>query len=117
MPVHQCNLSILRSYSLLLDAGGGFLLPFISLFCQQQGLRRTEIGLLATFAGLAALVAAPLWDRLSDAAAHPRRWLQVELAASYVCLLLLSQQAAFIRVVMRCRQILEFHNRSAIPRC
>src|SRR5512139_1855694 len=100
MSIDQRNLSILRSYYLLLGVGGGFLSPFIALFYQQQGLSGTEIGLLATFAGMAALVAAPLWGHLSDAAAHPRRWLQVELAASCVCLLLLSQQAAFIPMVL-----------------
>jgi MFS family permease len=78
MSVDQHNLSILRFSYLLLGVGGGFLLPFISLFYKQQGLTGTEIGLLATFAGMAVLVAAPLWGRLSDAAAHPRRWLEVE---------------------------------------
>ena len=100
MPVNQRNLSILRLYYLTLGVGGGFLSPFITLFYQQQGLSGTEIGLLATFAGMAALVAAPLWGRLSDAAAHPRRWLQVELIASCLCLLLLSRQAAFVPIAL-----------------
>lgn len=100
MPVNQRNLSILRLYYLTLGVGGGFLSPFISLFYKQQGLSGTEIGLIATFAGMAALVAAPLWGRLSDAATHPRRWLQVELVASCVCLLLVSQQAAFIPIAL-----------------
>ncbi len=94
------NLAVLRFYYLLLGVGGGFLSPFISLFYQQQGLSGTEIGLLATFAGMAALVAAPLWGHLSDAAAHPRRWLQLELVASCLCLLLLSQQAAFLPIAL-----------------
>jgi PPP family 3-phenylpropionic acid transporter len=94
------NLSTLRFYYLLLGVGGGFLSPFITLFYKQQGLSGTQIGLLATFAGMAALVAAPLWGRLSDAAAHPRRWLQVELVASCACLLLLSQQSAFIPIAL-----------------
>ena len=94
------NLSILRFYYMLIGIGGGFLSPFITLFYQQQGLSGTEIGLLATLAGMAALIAAPLWGRLSDAAVHPRRWLQVELVASCVCLVLLSQQAAFIPIAL-----------------
>jgi PPP family 3-phenylpropionic acid transporter len=94
------NLSVLRFYYMLIGIGGGFLSPFITLFYKQQGLSATEIGLLATLAGMAALVAAPLWGRLSDAAARPRRWLQVELVASCVCLVLLSQQAAFIPIAL-----------------
>jgi MFS transporter, PPP family, 3-phenylpropionic acid transporter len=94
------NLAILRSYYLMLGIGGGFLSPFLSLFYKQQGLSGTQIGLLATFAGMAALIAAPLWGRLSDAAIHPRRWLQVELIASCVCLLLLSQQVAFVPIAL-----------------
>ncbi len=94
------NLSILRLYYLLIGVGGGFLSPFLSLFYKQQGLSGTQIGLLATFAGMAALVAAPLWGRLSDAAAHPRRWLQLELIASCVCLLALSQQSAFLSIAL-----------------
>ncbi|HTP09286.1 MAG TPA: MFS transporter [Anaerolineae bacterium] len=100
MHVNQRNLSILRLYYLFIGVGGGFLSPFLTLFYKQQGLSGTQIGLLATFAGLAALVAAPLWGRLSDAAARPRRWLQVELVASCVCLLLLSQQSAFIPIAL-----------------
>ncbi len=100
MSVNQRNLSILRFYYMLIGIGGGFFSPFVTLFYKQQGLSATEIGLLATFAGMAALIAAPLWGRLSDAAAHPRRWLQVELIASCVCLLLLSQQAALVPIAL-----------------
>jgi len=92
----QRNLNWLRVYYLVLGGGGGFLLPFISLFYQRQGLSGTEIGLLSTFVGTAALLVAPLWGRLSDGAAAPRRWLQLELVASGVCMLLLSQQSAFV---------------------
>ncbi len=100
MSVTNRNLATLRLYYALIGVGGGFLSPFITLFYKRQGLSGTEIGLLATFAGIAALVAAPLWGRLSDAAAHPRRWLQLELIASCVCLLLLSQQSAFIPIAL-----------------
>ncbi len=100
MSVNKHNLSVLRFYYLTLGVGGGFLSPFLTLFYKQQGLSGTEIGLLATFAGIAALIAAPLWGRLSDAATHPRRWLQVELIASSLCILLLSQQTAFIPIAL-----------------
>lgn len=96
MPATQRNLTWLRLYYLTLGGGGGFLMPFLSLFYQQQGLSGTEIGLLSTFVGVAALLIAPQWGRLSDAAASPRRWLQLELIASGVCMLLLSQQSAFV---------------------
>lgn len=95
MPVNQRNLSILRFYYLLLGVGGGFLLPFLALFYQQQGLSGTQIGLLSTFAGLAALIAAPIWGRFSDTAVRPRRLLQFELIASAGLMLLLSQQSSY----------------------
>jgi PPP family 3-phenylpropionic acid transporter len=100
MPNTQRNLSILRFYYLLLGVGGGFLLPFLALFYQQQGLSGTQIGLLSTFAGLAALIAAPIWGRLSDAAVRPRRLLQFELFASACLMLLLSQQVSFGAIVL-----------------
>ena len=62
----QRNLSTLRLYYFLLIGGGGFLFPFINLFYTQQGLSGTEIGLLSTFASLAALIAAPWWGRRGD---------------------------------------------------
>jgi PPP family 3-phenylpropionic acid transporter len=95
MSITKRNLSILRSYYFLLGVGGGFLLPFLALFFKQQGLSGTQIGLLSTFAGLAALIAAPLWGRFSDAASKPRRVLQFELVASGCLMLVLSQQVAF----------------------
>ncbi|HEY4722939.1 MAG TPA: MFS transporter [Anaerolineae bacterium] len=100
MPSAHRNLSILRLYYMLMGGSGGFLLPFITLFYKQQGLSGTEIGLLSTCAGLAALLAAPLWGRLSDAAARPRRWLQLELLASGMCMLLLSQRTAFVWMIL-----------------
>ena len=72
-----------------------FCLPFLALFFKQQGLSGTQIGLLSTFAGLAALIAAPLWGRFSDAASKPRRLLQFELLASACLMLVLSQQVSF----------------------
>jgi PPP family 3-phenylpropionic acid transporter len=95
MSITKRNLSILRSYYFLLGVGGGCLLPFLALFFKQQGLSGTQIGLLSTFAGLAALIAAPLWGRLSDAASKPRRLLQFELLASACLMVVLSQQVSF----------------------
>ena len=80
----QRNLWTLRLYYFLLIGGGGFLFPFINLFYTQQGLSGTEIGLLSTFASLAALIAAPWWGRRSDATSHPRRLLQFGLLATSV---------------------------------
>ena len=95
MHATQRNLAILRFYYLTLGVGGGFLLPFLALFYQQQGLSGTQIGLLSTFAGMAALIAAPIWGRLSDSAARPRRLLQLELIATAGLMLVLSQQNQF----------------------
>jgi PPP family 3-phenylpropionic acid transporter len=89
------NLWTLRLYYFLLIGGGGFLFPFINLFYRQQGLSGTEIGLLSTFASLAALIAAPWWGRRSDATSHPRRLLQFGLLATSVCMLALSRQTIF----------------------
>ncbi len=91
----QRNLWTLRLYYFLLIGGGGFLFPFINLFYTQQGLSGTEIGLLSTFASLAALIAAPWWGRRSDATSHPRRLLQFGLLATSLCMLALSQQTIF----------------------
>jgi len=74
MSITKRNLSILRSYYFLLGVGGGCLLPFLALFFKQQGLSGTQIGLLSTFAGLAALIAAPLWGRFSDSASNSSCW-------------------------------------------
>jgi MFS transporter, PPP family, 3-phenylpropionic acid transporter len=100
MSITKRNLSILRSYYFLLGVGGGFLLPFLALFFKQQGLSGTQIGLLSTFAGLAALIAAPIWGRLGDAASKPRRLLQFELLASACLMLLLSRQATFASIAL-----------------
>jgi MFS transporter, PPP family, 3-phenylpropionic acid transporter len=89
------NLWTLRLYYFLLIGSGGFLFPFINLFYTQQGLSGAEIGLLSTFASLAALIAAPWWGRRSDAASHPRRLLQFGLLATSLCMLALSQQTIF----------------------
>jgi MFS transporter, PPP family, 3-phenylpropionic acid transporter len=91
----QRNLWTLRLYYFLLIGGGGFLFPFINLFYTQQGLSGAEIGLLSTFASLAALIAAPWWGRRSDATSHPRRLLQFGLLATSVCMLALSRQTIF----------------------
>src|SRR5512139_402449 len=91
----QRNLWTLRLYYFMLIGGGGFLFPFINLFYTRQGLSGTEIGLLSTFASLAALIAAPGWGRRSDATLHPRRLLQFGLLATSLCMLALSQQTIF----------------------
>ena len=96
----QRNLWTLRLYYFLVIGGGGFLFPFINLFYTQQGLSGTEIGLLSTFASLAALIAAPWWGRRSDATSHPRRLLQFGLLATSLCMLALSRQTIFAWMVL-----------------
>jgi MFS transporter, PPP family, 3-phenylpropionic acid transporter len=91
----QRNLWTLRLYYFMLIGSGGFLFPFINLFYTQQGLSGTEIGLLSTFASLAALIAAPWWGRRSDATSHPRRLLQFGLLVTSLCMLALSRQTFF----------------------
>ncbi len=91
----QRNLWTLRLYYFMLIGGSGFLFPFVNQFYRQQGLSGTEIGLLSTFASLAALIAAPWWGRRSDASAQPRRLLQFGLFATSLCMLALSLQSVF----------------------
>ena len=46
---------------------GGFSIRSSSVFYRRQGLSGTEIGIIGTTQAVAALVAAPLWGRWSDA--------------------------------------------------
>ena len=94
-PAFQRNLWTLRLYYFMMIGGSGFLFPFINLFYIQQGLSGTEIGVLATCASLAALIAAPWWGRRSDVTVYPRRLLQFGLLATSLCMLALSQQTIF----------------------
>jgi len=87
---------MVRIYFLLWLGGGGFLIPFISLFFARHGLTGTEIGLIGTVSAVGQLIAAPLWGRWSDRAAQPRRLIQVSLIGSAAAMLVLSQQTVFL---------------------
>jgi PPP family 3-phenylpropionic acid transporter len=89
------DLWLVRWYYLALAAGGGSLIPFISLFYERRGLSGTEIGLLGAVVSAAALAAAPLWGWWSDTTQQPRRLLQIALAGSALCMLALSGQTLF----------------------
>ena len=86
----------IRLYYFVVTGAGGFLIPFLGLFYQRQGLSGTQIGLLGTIAAVAALTAAPQWGRWSDRSSDPRRLLQVAFLGSAVVYLLISQQDLFL---------------------
>jgi PPP family 3-phenylpropionic acid transporter len=90
------SLNRVRLYYFIVTGAGGFLIPFLSLFYQRQGMSGTQIGLLGTTGALAGLIAAPFWGRQSDRAADPRRLLQAAFLGSAVVYLLISQQDGFI---------------------
>jgi MFS transporter, PPP family, 3-phenylpropionic acid transporter len=93
------NLIFTRVYFFTSIGAGGFIVPFITLFYQDRGLSGQQIGLLVATSGIAALVAAPLWGRWSDASSRPLRLLQVALIGSGTCMLLLGMQTAFLWMV------------------
>ncbi len=90
----------IRLYFLMWIGGNAFLMPFVSLFFVREGLSGTEIGLVSTVTSAVALLAAPLWGRLSDITTHPVLLLQIELAGSALCMLWLSQQHLFVWIAL-----------------
>jgi PPP family 3-phenylpropionic acid transporter len=90
------DLWLIRLYYLALYGGSGFLLPYISLFYKQQGLTGTEIGLLGTVGGSAALLAAPMWARRGDNVRNPRPLIQIGLISAGLLTLWISQQTMFL---------------------
>ncbi|HBX68276.1 MAG TPA: hypothetical protein DEH25_02510 [Chloroflexi bacterium] len=93
MPIPALNR--VRLYYFIVTGAGGFLIPFLSLFYQRQGLSGTQIGLLGTVGALAGMVAAPFWGRQSDRIADPRRLLQAAFLGSALVYLIISQQNMF----------------------
>lgn len=89
------NLWLMRAYYFLWIGAGGFLLPFVTLVYQARGLSGAEIGLLSTCSALAGMAAAPIWGRLGDRSATPRRLLQVVLLSSACLALLRGMQTTF----------------------
>lgn len=94
------NLFYIRAYSFTSIGAGGFILPFLALFYQEQGLSGSQIGVLVATAGVAGTLAAPVWGRWSDSSLRPRRLLQLALLGSGVCMLLLGLQTAFSWMVV-----------------
>jgi PPP family 3-phenylpropionic acid transporter len=86
----------IRLYYFIVTGAGGFVIPFIGLFYQRQGLTGTQIGLLGMVTAFTSLIAAPLWGRWSDQASDPRNLLRTAFAGSAVVYLLISRQDAFI---------------------
>ncbi len=91
---------MLRLYNLLFIGGGGFVIPFVSVFYVRQGLSGTQIGIISTISALVGLLAAPLWGRISDSSAQPRRVLQIALLGGVAYYLALSRQTSFLPMAL-----------------
>ncbi len=93
------DLTFIRAYYFVLIGGWGFLYPFLSVFYRRQGLSGTEIGIIGTTQAVAALVAAPLWGRWSDASGRVRRLLQISFLLTAIFTLILGRQNLFWPIV------------------
>ncbi|MCO5205072.1 MAG: MFS transporter [Anaerolineae bacterium] len=93
------DLTFIRAYYFVLIGGWGFLYPFLSVFYRRQGLSGTEIGIIGTTQAVAALVAAPLWGRWSDASGRVRRLLQISFLLTAIFTLILGRQNLFLPIV------------------
>ncbi|MCO5186239.1 MAG: MFS transporter [Anaerolineae bacterium] len=93
------DLTFIRAYYFVLIGGWGFLYPFLSVFYRRQGLSGTEIGIIGTTQAVAALVAAPLWGRWSDASGRVRRLLQISFLLTAILTLILGRQNLFWPIV------------------
>jgi PPP family 3-phenylpropionic acid transporter len=85
----------IRLYYFIVTGASGFLIPFIGLFYQRQGLTGTQIGLLGTVTATTSLIAAPIWGRWSDQATDSRKLLRIAFVGSGIVYLLISRQDAF----------------------
>jgi PPP family 3-phenylpropionic acid transporter len=92
---YRNRLASIRLYYFIVTGASGFVIPFIGLFYQRQGLTGTQIGLLGTVTAITSLVAAPLWGRWSDQAEDPRKLLRWAFIGSATVYLLISRQDAF----------------------
>lgn len=90
----------LRLFYFACTGGSAFINPFLTLFYRQQGLSGTQIGFLATFSGLTAMVIAPVWTRFGGSGSHLRRTLQIMLVGTSTLLLCLSQQSTFLTLAV-----------------
>lgn len=96
----QSHLNRLKLFYLIYFGAGGFLLPFLNLFYERQGLSGTQIGMLGTVGAVTALLAAPLIGRMSDRMGNPRRLLQITLIFSAVFYLIISRQTMFLPIAV-----------------
>jgi PPP family 3-phenylpropionic acid transporter len=85
----------LRIYYLLRFAALASIVPYLNLFLRRRDLSGTQIGALVAIASIAALIAAPLWGRLSDRLGRPLRLVQVAMLCSMIAYLVMSRQASF----------------------
>jgi PPP family 3-phenylpropionic acid transporter len=86
----------IRIYYFIVTGASGFIIPYIGLFYQRQGLTGTQIGLLGTVVAITGLIAAPFWGRWSDQAVDPRKPLKIALIGSAIVYLAVSQQNVFV---------------------
>ncbi len=89
----------LRLLYFFVYAGYAFIWPFTPIFIQQQGLTGTQIGIVFTCGALAAMLAAPIWARLSGTGVRQRRVLQLICVLSAAGFLWFSSQRTFLSLV------------------
>ena len=94
------DLWLARAYYFTFMGGWGFILPFINLYYVSLGLSGKQIGIFASTSAVVGLVAAPLWLTEARKRPNPRLFLQMALAASALAYLLISQQTAFLPIVV-----------------
>ncbi len=99
-PSEQRDLWLTRYYYLIWFAGLGFVSPFLNLFLVHLGLNGTEIGIIIAITYLITLIAAPFWANRNDVWRNPRAILQALLAFTGLSWLLLSQQTAFVPIIV-----------------
>ncbi len=97
-PPTSSRLRPLRLLYFLYFGGLGFILPFLNLIFRRAGLTGTQIGWLATFGAIGALLAAPVWGRWSDRLHDPRRLIQAGLLGAGASLVWLYFQQTYVWV-------------------
>lgn len=81
LPQGKWQLWKLRLLYFFVYAGYAFIWPFTPIFVRERGLSGTGIGIVFTCGAIAAMLAAPIWARLSGSGDRQRRVLQL------ICLL------------------------------
>jgi MFS transporter, PPP family, 3-phenylpropionic acid transporter len=90
------DLWTLRYYYFIYAGGTGLVGPFMNLFLVSQHMDGVQIGWIVAFGSAVALIAAPLWTRLSAASGKPLHFLQVSILLLGLAGVLLSQQQVFL---------------------